>query len=260
MAEARLGASMPAGALLAGKHGLVTGASAGLGRAIVEGFASAGARGLAVDLEAPPAPPPGWIFERADVAEEADVARACGRAAEIFGGLDIVVANAGIVPPWRDSEAVDLAEWDRVFAVNVRGVMATIKHAIPLMKGRGGSILVMASINAATAHPRQAAYTASKHAALGIARAAARDLGRYGIRVNALAPGPIATAALRRRLDERAAGGGLPAEEALRRYAETPLGRLATAAEVAGAAVLLASDFASGITGQMLAVDAGATP
>ena len=166
----------------------------------------AGARGLVLDLTPPADPlPPGWDFVAADVAKESDIEAACRQAAESFGRLDCLVANAGIAPPWRETEAIDLAEWDRVFAVNTRGVMASIKHAVPLMRGAGGSIIVMASVNAITAHPRQMAYTASKHAALGIARAAAQDLGRFAIRVNALAPGPIGTEALLRRLVEREA-------------------------------------------------------
>ena len=182
-----------------------------------------------------------------------------GRPRQASADSTYLVANAGIVPPWRESDAIDLAEWDRVFAVNARGVMACIKHAVPLMRAAGGSIIVMASVNAVTAHPLQMAYTASKHAALGITRAAAQDLGRFAIRVNALAPGPIGTEALLRRLVERETSGGLAAEEALRRYAETPLGRMATAAEVAGAAIFLASALSSGITGQLIPVDAGLT-
>ena len=246
--------------LLAGKTALITGGAQGLGRAILDGFAATGARGLVLDLTPPADPlPPGWDFVAADVAKESDIEAACRQAANSFGRLDCLVANAGIAPPWRETEAIDLVEWDRVFAVNTRGVMASIKHAVPLMRGAGGSIIVMASVNAIRAHPRQMAYTASKHAALGIARAAAQDLGRFAIRVNALAPGPIGTEALLRRLVEREAGGGLAAEEALRRYAETPLGRMATAAEVAGAAIFLASALSAGITGQLIPVDAGLT-
>jgi len=246
--------------LLAGKTALITGGAQGLGRVILDGFAIAGARGLTLDLAPPADPlPTGWIFEAGDLTQESEIENACRQAKERFGRLDILVANAGIVPPWRESDAIDLAEWDRVFAVNARGVMACIKHAVPLMRAAGGSIIVMASVNAVTAPPLQMAYTASKHAALGITRAAAQDLGRFAIRVNALAPGPIGTEALLRRLVEREAGGGLAAEEALRRYAETPLGRMATAAEVAGAAVFLASALSSGITGQLIPVDAGLT-
>jgi NAD(P)-dependent dehydrogenase (short-subunit alcohol dehydrogenase family) len=246
--------------LLAGKTALITGGAQGLGRAILGGFAGAGARGLVLDMTPPADPlPSGWDFVAADVAKESDIEAACRQAANSFGRLDCLVANAGIAPPWRETEAIDLVEWDRVFAVNTRGVMVSIKHAVPLMRGAGGSIIVMASVNAITAHPRQMAYTASKHAALGIARAAAQDLGRFAIRVNALAPGPIGTEALLRRLVEREAGGGLAAEEALRRYAETPLGRMATAVEVTGAAIFLASALSAGITGQLIPVDAGLT-
>jgi len=116
----------------------------------------------------------------------------------------------------------------------------------------------MASINAETAHPRQMLYTASKHAVLGLVRAAALDLGRYGIRVNALAPGPIATDALRGRVRQRASEGGTAEAEAFRLLAaDTALGRIATAGEVARTAVFLASDMASGITGQLIRIDAG---
>jgi NAD(P)-dependent dehydrogenase (short-subunit alcohol dehydrogenase family) len=167
------------------------------------------------------------------------------------------VANAGIVPPWHDTDAVDLAEWDRVFAVNARGVMATIKHAVPLMKGRGGAIIAMGSTNAWIGHAKQAAYTASKHAALGIVRATARDLGRFGIRVNAICPGPVATEALLARIRRRADEGGAPVEETLGRYSDTSLGRMPTAEDVVGAALFLASDLSSGITGHLIPVDAG---
>ena len=252
------GASMGRTALLAGKVALVTGGAQGLGRAIAEGFAAAGARGLLFDrLPAGDSLPDGWRFESGDVAVEDDVARAVARLREEFGRLDVVMANAGIVPPWQDTEAIDFAEWDRVFAVNARGVMATIKHAVPLMKQQGGAIVAMGSTNSWIGHAKQAAYTASKHAVLGIVRAAALDVGRFGIRVNALCPGPVATDALLARVRRRAGEGGVPVEETLRRYSETALGRMVTAADVVGAAIFLASDLSSGITGQLIPVDAG---
>jgi len=244
--------------LLAGKVALVTGGAQGLGRAIVDGFAAAGARGLLFDLlPADDSLPAGWSFERGDVAKEDDVISAVARARAEFGRLDVAVANAGIVPPWHDTETVDLAEWDRVFAVNARGVMATIKHAVPLMKQQGGSIVAMGSTNSWIGHAKQAAYSASKHAVLGIARAAALDVGRFGIRVNALCPGPVATAALLARVRRRAGEGGAPAEETLRRYSETALGRMVAVEDVVGAALFLAGDLSSGITGQLIPVDAG---
>jgi NAD(P)-dependent dehydrogenase (short-subunit alcohol dehydrogenase family) len=249
------------GGLLADRVVLVTGGCRGLGQAIVDAFAAEGAQGAAVDLAgevAAAAPPAGFAALAADVTDEASLAAAFAATVERFGRLDIVVANSGLVPPWRETEALDLAEWDRVLAVNVRGVAATLKHAVPALKQQGGAIIAMASINAETAHPRQMLYTASKHAVLGLVRAAALDLGRYGIRVNALAPGPIATDALRGRVRQRASEGGTAEAEAFRLLAaDTALGRIATAGEVARTAVFLASDMASGITGQLIRIDAG---
>lgn len=244
---------------LEGKTALVTGAAQGLGHIIAGHLAEAGANGLAFDMRAEPEEiPTGWISYQGDVSTESDLSGAIDRIRDKFGRLDIVVANAGLVPPWSETEEIDLAEWDRIFAVNVRGVMATIKHAVPLMKESGGSIVAMGSLNSHRAHPRQCLYTASKHAVLGIVRATALDLGRYGIRVNALGPGPIATQALIDRINNRAGTGGPPVEEALGQFAsEAALGRMATGDDVAKAAVFLAGDQSSGITGQLFPVDAG---
>ncbi len=142
-------------------------------------------------------------------------------------------------------------------AVNARGVLATIKHAVaPLAESRG-AIVVMGSINSVLAHPRQLVYSASKHAVLGILRAAALDLGRHGIRVNGVAPGPIATDALLGRIRARAQSGQSEAEAMAALAGQTALGRLATADEVASTVAFLAGPAAAGITGQLLRVDAG---
>jgi NAD(P)-dependent dehydrogenase (short-subunit alcohol dehydrogenase family) len=247
--------------LLSGRVALVTGGCRGIGRAIVGTFADHGSIGLAVDLASVTVSaslPSGFVAHVADFTAEEQVAAAFAEAERRFGRVDVLVANAGIVPPWHETDDLDLAEWDRVFSINARGVAATIKHAVPLMKSRGGAIVVTASVNALKPHPRQMAYTATKHAAVGIIRTAALDLGRFNIRVNGLAPGPIATAALRERVRYRASTGGPPEGEALQALArETPLGRIATEGEVAQAALFLASDLSSAITGHLLPVDAG---
>jgi NAD(P)-dependent dehydrogenase (short-subunit alcohol dehydrogenase family) len=246
--------------LLEGRIALITGGARGLGRAIGATFAEAGARGILFDTAATSAtatPIFGFDAFAGDVADEAALAAAVRFAVDRFGQLDIVVANAGVVPPWRETEALDLDEWDRVMAINVRGVAATLKQGVAALKARGGAIIAMASINAYVAHPQQMAYTASKHAVLGIIRAAARDLGRYGIRVNGLAPGPIATEALLERIRTRALTGPSEAEALAGLARGNALGRLATEADVAKAALFLASDLSSGVTGSLLPVDAG---
>ena len=245
--------------LLAGRIAFVTGAATGLGRTIAGHLADAGAVGLACDTsELCRDLPQGWVARQGDVAKKADLEKAIDDIQREFGRLDIVVANAGHVPQWHETENIDLDEWDQVFAVNVRGVAATIKSAVPLMKARGGSIVALGSINSQRAHASQCVYTATKHAVLGIVRSTALDLGRYSIRVNALGPGPVATDALIERVRKRAADGGPSINETLEQFAsETALGRMATEDDVARAALFLASDQSDGITGQILMVDAG---
>ena len=244
---------------LRGKAALVTGAANGLGRAISACLAEAGASGIGFDIEpCEEGLPAGWMEYRGDVVREADLAGAVAEAGDRFGRLDIVVANAGLVPPWQETEHLDFEAWDAVFAVNVKGVAATIKHAVPLMKRAGGTVIVMGSQNSLRTHPKQCLYGATKHAVLGIVRAASQDLGRYGIRVNALGPGPVATDALRGRLETRARQGEPPAAEVLEQFArDTTLGRIASEEDVARAALFLASDLSHGMTGQILPVDGG---
>jgi len=238
---------------------VITGAGGGLGRAIGERLAASGATIIAMDLpQALTDLPAGWDGVALDLADKAAGDRMRALAAKL-GPVSIVVANAGLVPPWRGITDLDAAEWDRVMAVNVWGVAQTLgSFADALAQSGHGSAIVMASINGFKAHPKQVLYTASKHAAIGVMRAAAMDLGSRGVRVNALAPGPIATEALISRIDARHAAGGAPREAALAALAsETMLGRLATAQDVANLAHFLASDAAAGLTGHVYPVEAG---
>jgi NAD(P)-dependent dehydrogenase (short-subunit alcohol dehydrogenase family) len=247
--------------LLNGYRAVVVGGGRGIGHTVAQRLSEHGAKGLMCDL-------PDVIdhasqlsaFEKAeiDVSSEESIAAAFDRAKREFGTLDIVVANAGIVPPWRRTEDVDLDEWDRVFSINVRGVAATLKYAVPLMKMRGGTIVVTASINGITGAALQGAYTSSKHAVLGLVRCAALELGQYDIRVNAVGPGPVLTDALRERIRFRSSEGGPTEEEAEKLLAEqTPLGRIATEDDVADGVLFLASKLSAAITGHLLPIDAG---
>jgi 3alpha(or 20beta)-hydroxysteroid dehydrogenase len=248
-----------AGTLLAGRRVIVTGGANGIGATVARRFAEMGARGVVLDLPAALAgePPEGWHAAPVDVRDEDSMRAAVAESARLLAGLDTVVAAAGVVPSWQRPAEMDLTDFDRVLSVNARGVACTIKHASPLL-GPGAAITVVASLNSWRGDPNITSYAAGKHAALGIVRSAALALGPDGVRVNAVAPGPIATDALRSRMASRRDTTGLPVDEALEQAARaTALGRIATAAEVADAIAFLTSDLSSGITGQLINVDGG---
>lgn len=244
---------------LAGRRAVVTGGSRGLGRAIAERLAAAGARITCVDLPAAlNAAPAEWERVPLDLSapDAADAMRALSRR---LGATGIVVANAGIVPPWRGVDELDAAEWQRVMTVNVWGVAITLGAFADALAASGhGSAIVMASINGFRAHPKQVLYTASKHAVIGVMRSAAQDLGPRLVRVNALAPGAIATEALVDRVTARHADGGPEPDRVLSALAgETMLRRMATPSDVANVAHFLASDASAGMTGGVFPVEAG---
>jgi NAD(P)-dependent dehydrogenase (short-subunit alcohol dehydrogenase family) len=197
--------------------------------------------------------PDGWGFAEADVRDD-DAVRAAVSSA---GELDVLVAAAGIVPPWRGLTGFDPAEFDNVLRLNALGVASTIAHAIPRLRD-GAAIVAIASLNSWRGDANIPAYAASKHAVLGIVRSAALELGPRGIRVNCVGPGPIATEALLSRMETRARERGVAVEDALRLAAEgTSLKRMATVEDVANTVLFLACDLSNGITGHLIPVDAG---
>ncbi len=245
--------------LLSGRCALVTGGASGIGAAVVSRFAELGATGTILDLAGGPRRelPQGWQVADVDVRDEASLAAAVRAAARAHGGLDAVVAAAGVVPSWQRTDALDLDDFARVLDINVLGVAATIKHTAPLL-GDGSTLTVVASLNSWRGDPNIPGYVASKHAALGLVRSAALALGPAGVRVNAVGPGPIATDALVERMRARRDTTGMSVDDALDVAASgTALRRIASVHEVVEAIVFLTASMSSGITGQLINVDCG---
>ena len=245
---------------LDGKVAIVTGSGSGNGRAITIGCAHAGARVFGADIDEARARETAELAERdggevepgyVDVADGASVREMVRRAEQRFGGLDVLVANAGIL---ARAEFLDHTEemFDRIIAVNLRGVFLCGLYAGRRMAElQGGSIINIASINSEIAASNTAAYCASKGGVQMLTRSMAVSLARHNIRVNALAPGTIRTNINRDRLD---LAGAIEAEN--RRI---PLGRIGQPDDLAGPAIFLASDDSAYITGHTLFVDGGLT-
>ena len=247
---------------LTGATAIVTGATGGMGRAIVARLAAAGADVIATDLSdthadelvAAAADGAGSVhFVRADVSVADEVAGVVAAATARTGRLDAAVNAAAI-----EFETVPLAkcaddDFDRMMRINVRGVFLSMKHEIAAMLegGRPGSIVNIASTNSFRPQHDQPAYTASKHAVLGLTRSAAYDYAGHGIRVNAICPGAIDTPMLRGAMERR----GRDADDVAGRL--SPIGRFGEPAEIAEAALWLVSSASSFTTGHALAVDGG---
>jgi NAD(P)-dependent dehydrogenase (short-subunit alcohol dehydrogenase family) len=244
--------------LLHDRRILVTGGGNGIGAAVAARFADLGARGAVLDLPtATGSAPDGWHSIHADVRDETAVAEAVAKAADALGGLDGVVAAAGVVPAWQPDAQFDMDDFARVLSINVLGVAATVKHAAPLL-GAGSTITAVGSLNSWRGDPNIASYAASKHAVLGLIRSTALALGRKGVRANAVGPGPIATDALRYRMAAREGITGLSVDEAIAAAGRSAaLGRIATIDEVVDVITFLTGPLSSGVTGQLVHVDCG---
>jgi NAD(P)-dependent dehydrogenase (short-subunit alcohol dehydrogenase family) len=248
-----------------GKVALVTGGSAGIGRAAAVAFAREGARVVVSDVE-----PTGGeetvaliradggeaAFVRADVSRTDEVEAMVERTLELFERLDYAFNNAGIEGALAPTAEYSVEDWNRVLGINLTGVWLCMRHEIPAMlRNGGGAIVNNASILGHVAFANAPAYTASKHGVLGLTKSAALEYATLGIRINAVSPAFIETPMVM----QRGVRAGESEESYQQMAALHPVGRMGRPEEVASAAVWLCSDAASFVTGQSLLVDGGYT-
>ncbi len=244
---------------LEGKVALITGAASGIGLETARRFAAEGASVVCADLdgegaERTAAELPSAIGLAADVSSSADAAAMVAAAEDTYGALHVAFNNAGIMlGADGDAESTDEDVWDTTMAVNLKGVFLGCKHQVPAMRRAGGGSIIntasfVALMGAATP---QIAYTASKGGVLAMTRELAVIHAREGIRVNALCPGPLRTELLMKFLNTE--------EKRQRRLVHIPIGRFGEAHEIAKAALFLASDESSFVTGATFVVDGGIT-
>jgi meso-butanediol dehydrogenase / (S,S)-butanediol dehydrogenase / diacetyl reductase len=247
---------------LEGKVAVITGGGTGIGAATAQRFADEGANVVVTGRRPEPieevARETGGVAVAGDVAEEDHARRAVEAATEGFGGLDVLVTNAGTGFGGAAGE-VDDERWARTLDVNLTGALRFVRAAIPAMLERGGgSIVLVSSVSALVSSTESAAYVTSKAAMLGLARSIAVDYGPKGIRANALCPGWVVTPMGDRAMHQLADRRGLELDEAYRlATARIPLRRPATAEEIAACCLFLASDDSSIVTGTVLVADGG---
>lgn len=243
----------------------ITGAAGGIGLAVAQAFAAAGARVAIADLHADAAERAaaelgnGAIGIGCDVADEAALNAAIDRAVETFGRLDVLINNAGM----QHVAAIEDFPTDRfrrLIDIMLTAPFVAIKRAFPVMKRQGyGRIINLASINGLVGFAGKAAYNSAKHGVIGLTKVAALEGATHGVTVNALCPGYVDTPMVRGQMTDLAATRGVPLESVLEEviYPLVPQRRLLAVSEIADYALFLASDRAGGVTGQAVVIDGG---
>ena len=251
-----------------GQTVIVTGAGYGIGRAIARAFGREGANvvlaarsrdklaAVADELRAMGTDP---SFEVTDVTSEASVESAIAHTLSRYGAIDVLVNNAGIAGPTKLARDVSADEWNETVGVNLTGAFYCAKHvAAAMMARKRGCIVNIASVAGRMAYQLRSPYAASKWGLIGFSHSLAAELAPHGIRVNAVLPGATAGERMERVIATRAEREGKSNDETRAGYLkDVPMGRMITEAEVAEAVLFLASDAASGLTGQAIAVDGG---
>jgi NAD(P)-dependent dehydrogenase (short-subunit alcohol dehydrogenase family) len=243
-----------------GQVAVVTGAAAGMGRDTARAFAGAGAAVVLADIDADAVQEEVEALTAAghdalgvacDVADEAQVAALVDRTVVTYGRLDMAFNNAGIMLPVSDAADEPAEHFDRVTAINLRGVWASMKHELRVMRAQGsGAIVNCSSLGGLVGNPGRASYHATKHGVIGLTKSAALEYAPRGVRINAVCPGTIETPMVADML----ASGELTVEDAI---AGQPIGRLGRGDEIAAAVLWLCSPASSLVLGVALPVDGG---
>jgi len=243
---------------------LVTGAASGIGKAIAVRFAQEGARVAIADLNKVQAQAAAdeirGLGVAMDVTSEEQVNRGVAEIASKWGGVDVLVSNAGIqiVHP---VEEFPFADWKKMLAIHLDGAFLTTKACVPHMQrsGRGGSIIYMGSVHSKEASVLKSAYVTAKHGLIGLAKTVAKEGGRYGIRANVICPGFVRTPLVDKQVPEQARTLGISEEEVIRKVmlGQTVDGEFTTVQDIAEVALLFASFPTNALTGQSLVVSHG---